>query len=179
MRRIRNARPEDARAVTRVLVEAREAAYRGVLPDRAVDWMRTQMDAAGWEEMLRARRHGLHEIAVAEVDDRVVAYADWSRERNGAPNGDVGEVSSLFVLPRFWKNGIGSELLRFAETRLRGLGFGTAVLWVLRDNRRGRRFYERAGWSPDGAWHDLRLGGCSLRQLRYRKTLALPASSAG
>ena len=30
-------------------------------------------------------------------------------------------------------------------------GFERAVLWVLRDNPRARRFYERAGWTLTGA----------------------------
>ena len=51
-------------------------------------------------------------------------------------------------------------------------GFSSITLWVLRDNRRARRFYERAGFAPDGATHVLtRLG--DVPELRYRRTLQL------
>jgi RimJ/RimL family protein N-acetyltransferase len=44
------------------------------------------------------------------------------------------------------------------------------VLWVLRDNTRARRFYERAGFAPDGATDVLdRLGG--VTEVRYRRAL--------
>jgi len=43
------------------------------------------------------------------------------------------------------------------------------VLWVLRENRRARRFYELAGWSADGAAKDAELlGGLTLPEVRYR-----------
>jgi len=49
-------------------------------------------------------------------------------------------------------------------------GYSTVTLWVLRDNRRARRFYERAGFVPDGATNVLTgLGG--IRELRYRQQL--------
>ena len=35
--------------------------------------------------------------------------------------------------------------------RSSGAGYRSITLWVLRDNQRARRFYERAGFAPDGA----------------------------
>lgn len=99
MCRIREAQPEDAFAISRVLLEARETGYRGVLPDQVVDWMRTQMDPAKWGEILRAQRSGIYGIAVAEVEGQVVAHADWGRDRDGDRIEEVGELLSLFVLP--------------------------------------------------------------------------------
>ncbi len=176
---IRSGRPEDARAIARVLTEAREVAYRGVLPDAAVDWMRTQLDTAKWERILRARPSGLYGIAVAEVGNQVAGYADWGHEREGDSRGEVGELLSLFVLPELWRKRIGTQLLAFAERKLRDLGYRGAVLWVLEDNQRGRRFYERAGWAADGSSRDIELGACFVRQLRYRRVFEQAASSAG
>ena len=49
-------------------------------------------------------------------------------------------------------------------------GYLSIALWVLRDNRRARRFYERAGFVPDGATNVLtRLS--SVIELRYRRSL--------
>lgn len=176
---IRSGRPADARAIARVLIEAREVAYRGVLPDAAVDWMLMQVDTARWQEILRVPRTVLYEIAVAEVGNQVVGYADWGREREGDSLGELGELLSLFVLPEFWSKRVGTQLLEFAESRLRDLGHESAVLWVLEDNQRGRRLYERTGWAPDGESRDLELGGCLVRQLRYRRVLQAATSSAG
>jgi RimJ/RimL family protein N-acetyltransferase len=49
--------------------------------------------------------------------------------------------------------------------------FDAATLWVLADNRRARRFYELAGWRPDGASKRGEIGGRELTELRYRKSM--------
>jgi hypothetical protein len=43
-------------------------------------------------------------------------------------------------------------------------------LWVLRDNWRARRFYERAGFAPDGATNVL-TGLGDVLEVRYRQQL--------
>ena len=54
----------------------------------------------------------------------------------------------------------------------RQAGFRAIVLWVLRDNQRARRFYERAGFAPDGAINVLTgLGG--VIEVRYQRPLDL------
>jgi RimJ/RimL family protein N-acetyltransferase len=55
--------------------------------------------------------------------------------------------------------------------RLRAETFHDAVLWVLEDNPRTRRFYELAGWRADGAVKDEEWLGKPVREVRYRITL--------
>jgi len=42
------------------------------------------------------------------------------------------------------------------------------VLWVLTRNRRGRAFYERQGWKPDGVARELDFSGSAIEEIRYR-----------
>jgi hypothetical protein len=53
------------------------------------------------------------------------------------------------------------------EEYLRRRGFAEATLWVLEDNYLGRGFYDKLGWTEDGACRD-RPG---RNELRYRKRL--------
>jgi ribosomal protein S18 acetylase RimI-like enzyme len=55
---------------------------------------------------------------------------------------------------------------------LRGRGFRTATLWVLESNDRTRRFYEKAGWKPDGATTTERIDCLNYPTVRYRLELA-------
>jgi RimJ/RimL family protein N-acetyltransferase len=75
------------------------------------------------------------------------------------------------VTPSVWGTGVGRELMAVAVDRLREAGFRSATLWVLRDNERARRFYERAGWSPDGAEKDDVVAGATVTEVRYRVDL--------
>jgi RimJ/RimL family protein N-acetyltransferase len=43
-----------------------------------------------------------------------------------------------------------------------------ATLWVLEDNPRARRFYEREGWSPDGEAKSDAFLGVRVNEVRYR-----------
>jgi RimJ/RimL family protein N-acetyltransferase len=47
--------------------------------------------------------------------------------------------------------------------------YGAALLWVLEDNPRARRFYERAGWAPDGVRKAEERLGVRAAEVRYRK----------
>ncbi len=82
-----------------------------------------------------------------------------------------GEVYAIYVDPRRWRGGLGSELLAAAERALANEGFGQAILWVLEGNDRGRSFYETRGWSPDGALKIEEIGGVQVSELRYRKQI--------
>jgi len=45
-------------------------------------------------------------------------------------------------------------------------------LWVLEENARARRFYERAGWASDGTRKDELRDGRARHELRCRRELA-------
>jgi ribosomal protein S18 acetylase RimI-like enzyme len=95
----------------------------------------------------------------------VVGFASHgpSRDEPG-----IGELFTIYVRPAAWGTGVGRTLMRETLERLRSHGFDEAVLWVLEDNPRTRRFYELAGWRLDGeskeeGWLDL-----VVREVRYR-----------
>jgi GNAT superfamily N-acetyltransferase len=59
-------------------------------------------------------------------------------------------LEALYVRPSAWGTGVADELHMWAVERLRDAGTTTARLWVLEENVRARRFYERHGWRADG-----------------------------
>jgi GNAT superfamily N-acetyltransferase len=82
--------------------------------------------------------------------------------------GEVGELYALYLLPAWWSAGVGRALMTSALDALRGDRYRRVVLWVLADNARGRRFYERAGFTLDGGTNILTgLGG--VLEVRYAR----------
>jgi len=61
-----------------------------------------------------------------------------------------GEVLAFYLHPDAWGSGVAQALIARCHEYLRDLGCVEAVLWVLRDNPRARKFYENAGWSATG-----------------------------
>ena len=56
---------------------------------------------------------------------------------------------------------------------LRAAGATRAIAWVPERDVASRRFYERAGWDPDGTVRTLDAGGRPLREIRVGGTLDL------
>ncbi len=86
--------------------------------------------------------------------------------------GRVAELYALYVRPAWWSTGTGRALMERVLARTGAAGYQSVTLWVLRDNERARRFYERAGFAPDGATNVL-AGLGDILEVRYRRPLEL------
>jgi hypothetical protein len=58
------------------------------------------------------------------------------------------------------------------------IGAGEATVWVLDQNARARRFYEARGFRCDDARKLIDLGGATLSEIRYRRSLLLERGRA-
>jgi GNAT superfamily N-acetyltransferase len=147
---IRTARPDDARAVAEVHVASWRHAYRGLLPDDHLDRLSVDDREAMWLGVF-ADPDPTSGGFVAEIDGRVVGFSSFGPSRDQDVPERTGEVPAIYVDPAVLGTGVGRELFEAATIALRDAGFARATLWVLEANALARRFYEKAGWSWDGA----------------------------
>jgi ribosomal protein S18 acetylase RimI-like enzyme len=124
--------------------------------------------AEWWREAL-ARRFPRAHTLVAETEQDVVGFASIGPARDAAD--DEGELYAIYVLPEASGRGIGQALMAEVLSRLRRESFAEAILWVLEDNPRTRRFYELAGWRTDGVVKEEEWLGALVREIRYRIAL--------
>jgi len=138
---IRPAKPDEGTVVAAVRVASWRAAYAGLVPASYLAAM--PADEAHWN----AVAHGEHpdtELIVCEADSRIVGFACYGTAR--PPCFDYsGELYATYFLPDAIGKGYGAATLRVAMAALARLGHVNMMLWVMEDNARGRRFYERAG----------------------------------
>lgn len=162
---VRAATVEDARAIESIRVNTWRAAYRHVFPPAELDAL--PIDETRWRHRLTEPPAGWR-IVVAEAGSRVIGFAAVgpSRDTHG-----VGELYAIYVEQGSWSTGAGRALIERAELELAG-EYDVALLWVLAENPRARRFYERAGWSPDGTRKDEEWLGVRATEVRYRKSLS-------
>jgi GNAT superfamily N-acetyltransferase len=165
------------------------AAYEGVIAPEVIDRVTTPDNGARVRQSFRTRPWQRMLVAVdpAAVDPAAsgtVGYASFGPEMDvlNAPwphpltadgeGGRVAELYALYVRPAWWSTGTGRALMEKVLARSAAAGYRSITLWVLRDNQRARRFYERAGFAPDGATNVLTgLGG--VIEVRYRRDLDL------
>ena len=159
---VRLASADDALAIETVRVHGWREAYRHVFPPAELDAL--PIDPERWRPRLRVPPRGWTTM-VCEDEGRVVGFASVgpSRDVDG-----VGELYAIYVAPEAWSTGAGRTLMAAAEEQL-AAEYDTAFLWVLEDNPRARRFYELAGWAPDGARKAEERFGVRAPEVRYRK----------
>jgi len=161
--RVREAVPEDAEAIARVHVRAWQVAYAHAFPPE----MLAALDVPSRARAVRDRIAAGERILVTED---VSGFASVGASQDADAEG-AGEIFAIYVRPERWGTGAGRALMAACIDTLRAGGFDEAVLWVLEDNPRARRFYERAGWATDGAVRDAEFLGTRLPVVRYRVSL--------
>lgn len=165
---LRRATGADAPVVAAMHVRAWQVAYRGIVPDAFLDGLDVEARAARYS--FDRSEPGDPETWIALDGEDLVGMVNVGPARDDDLPG-LGEVRAVYVAPDRWRSGAGSALLAMAERRLADSGFADACLWVLADNARARRFYERAGWRIDGGTKTIVIGGRELLEVRYRKAL--------
>jgi GNAT superfamily N-acetyltransferase len=161
---VRRARLEDAAAIAEVHVRTWQAAYEHVFGAERLAALDLDARTRRWEAWLTAGEN----TSVAVAAGRVVAFV-WVGPSREAP--DEGELLAIYALPDAWGSSAGRELMAAGLAALREFGFAEAILWVLADNPRARRFYEREGWHTDGGLKREAFLDVEVEEVRYRIVL--------
>jgi ribosomal protein S18 acetylase RimI-like enzyme len=162
---VRRARLEDARAIAQVHAETWREAYEHVFGAERLANVTVDARLAQWERILAA---GQSDVFVAAADG-IVGFVSTGDSRDADAE---AELFAIYVLPDAWGTGAGSALMRAGIEAMRLRASGDAVLWVLDDNPRARRFYEREGWTLDGERKADEYLGLRVAEVRYRIGLA-------
>ena len=86
-------------------------------------------------------------IIVAKENGNVIGFVCYGDRGEEAP--DVGEIFALYVLADYYGKGVGRKLMDVGLEQIKH--FSQVRLWVLKENRRAIRFYEKCGFQPDGS----------------------------
>ena len=190
---IRSASPADAAQIAAVRRDSWFAAYEGIISRSVIDRVTAFDGGAGVRQSFRTRpwQHMIAAVAASpsqppaagQAPPGIVGYASFGPELDvlGAPwphpptaegrEGHAAELYALYVHPAWWSTGTGRALMDRVLAGVCAAGYRCITLWVLQDNARARRFYERAGFGPDGARHVLDdLGG--VTEIRCRRALS-------
>ncbi len=169
---IRNAETGDARRIAEVHVASWRVAYRDLLPAADLDQLEVDQFASWRGRRIEAMDLSNSATLVAVDDSGVVGFVDVGPTRD--EHLDANEVAELYAIyfdPEHWGSGGGRALIVEAESVMTSLGFSSAMLWVLEGNDRARRFYDAAGWAPDGGRQLERIIATELYEVRYAKIL--------
>jgi len=193
---IRSASAADAAQIAAVMRDSWFAAYGGIIAPALIDRATAADGGARVRQTFRTRPWQRMIAAVSETQpagnarnagdtapDGIVGYASFGPERDvldtpwpypltpAGSDGQVAELYALYVHPAWWSTGTGRALMDHVLAKVGVAGYACITLWVLEANARARRFYQRAGFAPDGARHVLDDLG-AVTEIRYRRTLS-------
>jgi GNAT superfamily N-acetyltransferase len=163
---LRTAEDFDLFGVGSLHFRSRSAAYAHLLSPEALASQSAKALGAWWSERWKWENE-THRLTVAVDDGDLVGFTYVGpSETEGA-----AELYAIHVDPVLVGTGVGRLLMANALEQLTEIGGERAVLWVLEENERARRFYDRGGWRPDGETRVEAVGGVPVPQLRYSRPL--------
>jgi ribosomal protein S18 acetylase RimI-like enzyme len=176
---IRPANALDLPEIARLHLAASRVAYRGILPDDALDRLTQEARVELWHRRYAALGPQ-GRLWIYLRDNEILGFALADQTEMPGSRIAVGELASFYVLPSCQGLGIGRSLIATAMDHFALRSFGHMILWTIRTNLRARRFYENAGFSSDGATRVTRRqeAGVTLEydEIRYARTLSAQSS---
>lgn len=136
-----------------------KSAYQGMIPQSYLD----SIPAGRWADRLHIA--GMHNLILVE-NGKMIGTASFCKSRWEAYR-DYGEIVSIYFLPDYMGKGYGKFLLDKCIKELKKLGFRNVLLWVLEDNRRARKFYEKNGFACAEVFMEDNIGGEDIREVLY------------
>jgi len=146
-----------------------QAAYKGIMPDDFLNSM-----PSNHEKIAELFRQGINESCGYEYccviyNGKMIGKLGFSKCLDDDKTG-AGEIHAIYLLDDYWDKGYGRQLMEFAMENLKEMGFREIVIWLLDENSRARRFYEKFGFEADGTTKEIDLSE-TLIEIRYVLTI--------
>lgn len=165
--RVREMTEPDIKAVSAVRVSGWRYAYAGLMPQSHLDGLNPTEYAERRRAAFADPSSTVTNLVVEGPDGAVVGWAAYGPAQDAEPG--EGELYALYARPDVIGTGVGRALLTEV---LRRVSHPAMRLWVLEGNVRARRFYERAGFRPDGGVLVDEVDGFPVPEVRYRRAAA-------
>lgn len=157
---IRHSSPQDSlREISDVYERSWKYAYENIIPQHFLD----SIPSGQWANGI-FKDNTVNLVALAE--GHIVGTLCYGKSR-WPEFADCGEIISVYLLPEYMGKGCGKRLMETAIEELRALKFQTVLLWVLEENFRARRFYEKCGFTFCGESKQADFGGKELSEMLY------------
>ena len=152
---------DDLFAVSSVYEQSWKSAYQGLIDQNYLD----NLSSGFWVPVLQQPER---RTLLLLDQDAVVGVIGYCASRT-PELADWGEISSLYLLCEYWGTGYGQHLFAHAVKALQEEGYHKLFLWVLEENRRAGRFYEKLGLQPADLHREQRIGNTAVREIVYCK----------
>ena len=157
-------------ADTLALINSKSAlqAYKGIVPD---DFLKERFSYERLKERLyKELNEGTTTSCIIYKDDIPVGMQTFARDDDKERDDSEIDIWRIYLLPEYWGQNIGIEFIDWGIKELKRKGYKKVALWVVEENVRARKFYEKFGFTHDGEIRVINVGR-ELKEYRYIKHL--------
>lgn len=166
---IRPCTPEDASALAHIHIEGWRASYVGLVAQSFLDELDKNKRAGDWVKWLG---EGTEALIARDDAGNPAGFIAFNKLMTPPPGMSpvrplyTAEILALYILPAYWRQGLGKQLMRAAVTRLKERKHKSLCLWTLEKNTRGNAFYKALGGQRCGK-KDVTIGNQKLTDVCY------------
>lgn len=151
---------DDPSEISNIYENSWKYAYRDMIPQEYLN----SIPAGHWARSIHTV--GMNTLILME-NGMMIGTASFCQSRMEEYS-DYGEIVSIYLMPDYMGKGYGTLLLGKCMDELKRCGFDKILLWVLEENHRARRFYEKNGLICTKIFKEDTIGGKKLREVLYR-----------
>lgn len=166
---MRPATAADAQDLAHIHIEGWRASYAGLVEQAFLDGLDTDKRASDWAKWLA---EGTEALIAHDADGKPAGFISFNRLMTPPPGMSpvrplyTSEILALYILPAYWRQGLGKQLMQQAAIRLKEKKHKSLCLWVLEKNSRGNAFYKALGGQKCGK-KDVTIGSQKLTDICY------------
>lgn len=160
----------DADDLAHIHVEGWRASYGGLVPQDFLDGLDVAARAKNWAEWLNSGETTA--LIARDASGKAAGFISFGKLRTAPPGMSpvrpvyTAEIYALYILPEYWRHGLGRQLMAAAATALRTQKHRSLCLWVMEKNPRAMPFYKALGGQRCGS-KTVEIGGKTLSEIAF------------
>lgn len=143
---IRLATLEDAKYCADIHAKSWYFAYSDIVQKEIIDEHNARCLMI-WNKMLENNNESHYVIM---LDDVIIGFFTIAGSRDEDLKESFFEIIGLYLSPEYIGAGYGKQAMDWIKGEIQSRGYNKISLWVLEENERARRFYEKSGFKADG-----------------------------
>lgn len=150
--KIRKARLNDINSLANIHSLSWKEAYKNIFSEKFLKNLRTEIFLENRKKKFRRdiEENSMLDFFIIEFSEKAIGILILSSLQKITKDKNVAEIIAIYLLPEFWNSGFGKEILSFSIARAKDFGAKKIFLWVVVENKRARKFYEKNGFVVTG-----------------------------
>lgn len=162
-RLIRYANLGDAEILGKIHSKSAQAGFKGIIPDNILEDVFSVERRT--KRFINEISEGSPKTAIVFEKNKPAGLISFGRCRYRNDDKSWIEIWRVYLMQEFWGSGVAEELIKWGINEITKENFKNIELWVLEENMRARRFYEKIGFKNDNVFQVID----NEKELRYIK----------